>query len=311
MPVLKTYIAGQWVDIGGSTNPMTTAGDIIIGGVAGAPTRLAKGTDGQVLTVVSGVPAYAAASGGSATIDWTSPVVVTDTANLTYGKHYIVAVTAADKTLTLPEITATDYGKMIVVEIAAATTRLITIDCYAMQVIDGATARVMWAKEVAQLVATVNGWTKVGGKSIPFNGTLSANALTQPFGAGVTTKILCNTFVGHTHMSDVANSNIKIVRTSLYNVQAQIRYSAGNSAAGTNYIFPLATTTVMGGSTPVYRPASLSAGAFFAGSAVLEKDGLVSLAGYFVGGSFTPSTIYVSGPTDNATRIVLTEVPTW
>lgn len=49
----------------GMTNPMTTAGDIIYGGTNGAPTRLAKGTDGQVLTLASGNPSWAAASGGS------------------------------------------------------------------------------------------------------------------------------------------------------------------------------------------------------------------------------------------------------
>ena len=35
---------------GGMTNPMTTQGDIIVGGASGAPTRLAKGTDGQFLS---------------------------------------------------------------------------------------------------------------------------------------------------------------------------------------------------------------------------------------------------------------------
>lgn len=33
------------------TNPMTTVNDVIVGGASGAPARLAKGTDGQVLTV--------------------------------------------------------------------------------------------------------------------------------------------------------------------------------------------------------------------------------------------------------------------
>ena len=39
-------------------NPMTTAGDIIYGGASGAPTRLGIGTDGYVLTVASGAPAW-------------------------------------------------------------------------------------------------------------------------------------------------------------------------------------------------------------------------------------------------------------
>ncbi len=45
--------------IAANENPMTTAGDMIVGGTAGAPTRLAKGTDGKVLTMVSGSPAWA------------------------------------------------------------------------------------------------------------------------------------------------------------------------------------------------------------------------------------------------------------
>ncbi|MEH6483017.1 MULTISPECIES: DUF2793 domain-containing protein [Pseudomonas] len=52
---------------GGMTNPMTTAGDLIVGGAAGAPTRLAKGTDGQILTMVSGAEAWASPSGGGLT----------------------------------------------------------------------------------------------------------------------------------------------------------------------------------------------------------------------------------------------------
>lgn len=43
---------------GGMTNPMTTAEDIIVGGVDGAPGRLAKGTDGQVLKMVAGAVAW-------------------------------------------------------------------------------------------------------------------------------------------------------------------------------------------------------------------------------------------------------------
>jgi hypothetical protein len=50
---------------GGLANPMTTLGDIIVGGASGASARLGVGSAGQVLTVVSGQPAWAAASGGS------------------------------------------------------------------------------------------------------------------------------------------------------------------------------------------------------------------------------------------------------
>jgi hypothetical protein len=42
----------------GMANPMTAVGDVIKGGTAGAPERLAIGGNGQVLTVASGAPAW-------------------------------------------------------------------------------------------------------------------------------------------------------------------------------------------------------------------------------------------------------------
>lgn len=42
----------------GFANPMTTAGDLIDGGTSGAAQRLAIGTSGQLLSVVSGAPAW-------------------------------------------------------------------------------------------------------------------------------------------------------------------------------------------------------------------------------------------------------------
>lgn len=60
---LSAWDGAVWADVSGGsgmTNPMTTAGDIIYGGVAGAATRLAAATDGWVLTLVSGAPAWVA-----------------------------------------------------------------------------------------------------------------------------------------------------------------------------------------------------------------------------------------------------------
>ncbi len=42
-----------------SLSPMSASGDIIYGGVSGAGTRLAKGSDTQILTLVAGIPAWA------------------------------------------------------------------------------------------------------------------------------------------------------------------------------------------------------------------------------------------------------------
>jgi hypothetical protein len=53
------------LDAFGALSPMTTNGDLITQ-AAGVPTRLPVGTDGQVLKVVSGAPAWGAASGSPA-----------------------------------------------------------------------------------------------------------------------------------------------------------------------------------------------------------------------------------------------------
>ena len=47
------------------TNPMTSAGDLIVGGTNGVPSRLPKGPDGTVLTMVNGALAWAASTGGA------------------------------------------------------------------------------------------------------------------------------------------------------------------------------------------------------------------------------------------------------
>lgn len=59
---------------GGMTNPMTAKGDLIAGGASGVATRLAPGTDGQVLT---------AASGQAVGLQWTTPFTQA-TADLRY-----------------------------------------------------------------------------------------------------------------------------------------------------------------------------------------------------------------------------------
>lgn len=74
LPLVYGYTGSAWTkrdssggggDVG-MDNPMTTEGDLIVGGSAGSPARLAKGTDGQVLKMVSGSPAWGTdESGGS------------------------------------------------------------------------------------------------------------------------------------------------------------------------------------------------------------------------------------------------------
>ena len=72
----------------GLVNPMTTKGDVIVGGTSGAPARLAVGTNGQVLT------ANSAATNG---LDYEAPIALTTTgtsgaASLTPGNPYTLNV---------------------------------------------------------------------------------------------------------------------------------------------------------------------------------------------------------------------------
>lgn len=56
----------------GMTNPMTTAGDLILGGASGTPTRLGIGTNGYVLTSNGTTASWQAAAGGGITVGTTT-----------------------------------------------------------------------------------------------------------------------------------------------------------------------------------------------------------------------------------------------
>ena len=65
---VTTYYTGSaWanLDTTGMTNPMTTTGDTIYSSSGSTPARLGIGTTGQVLTVSSGVPAWATPASGA------------------------------------------------------------------------------------------------------------------------------------------------------------------------------------------------------------------------------------------------------
>jgi hypothetical protein len=90
----------------GFTDPMTNTGDLIYGVVSGSPatlvpTRLGIGTNGYVLTVVGGLPAWAPASGGGSSSRTT---VTITTLSLAAGEMQTGLVTVA-KTFALQVLT--------------------------------------------------------------------------------------------------------------------------------------------------------------------------------------------------------------
>jgi hypothetical protein len=103
---------------GGMTNPMTAAGDIIIGGTSGTPTALPKATDGQVLTLVSGAPAWAASSGSSSlgsavtALSIASGVVAID---CSLGDYFTLPLTANVTSITFSNLPASGQARTLLV----------------------------------------------------------------------------------------------------------------------------------------------------------------------------------------------------
>lgn len=118
--VYYKYTGAAWSSqpITGMSNPMTTAGDIITGGVSGAPQRLPVGTNGQVLKVVAGAPAWAAESAVAsqcipiACSDETT-ALTTGTAKVTFRMPFAFTLTAVRASLT----TAQASGSIFTVDI--------------------------------------------------------------------------------------------------------------------------------------------------------------------------------------------------
>jgi hypothetical protein len=100
------YTGSAWSAVGGGsmTNPMTTAGDIIAGGSSGTPQRLAAGTNGYVLTMTSGAPAWAAASGGGGTVAGSDKQIQYN-ASGAFGAEAAFAYDYTTNTLTVDKIT--------------------------------------------------------------------------------------------------------------------------------------------------------------------------------------------------------------
>lgn len=116
---------------GDMLNPMTTAGDIIVGGTDGAPVRLPKGADGKVLGVESGTVVWVTPTGGGGGLEIEE---VTATAkDVEDGKLYVANATS-QITFKLPEdisnihfgvIGHSDSGYKIISN-SSATTQKIT-----------------------------------------------------------------------------------------------------------------------------------------------------------------------------------------
>lgn len=103
---------GTWVAISGGsgmTNPMTAPGDLIVGGAAGAPTRQAVGTLGQVLEITNGAPYLAAPAAPVPTTATTGGTIAAGTygVEITYVNAQGESVASANGPITTTGTTST------------------------------------------------------------------------------------------------------------------------------------------------------------------------------------------------------------
>jgi hypothetical protein len=167
--LIQLYGPGT-VPVGALINPMTAAGDLIDGGTAGAAQRVAIGSTGQVLTVVGGVPAWAAPS---ATANAAPPVnaqtgtaytlVLTDAPQSSCYQGIVTMNNASANTLTIPANASVAFpvGTLIsVIQLGAGqTTIAITTDT--LNNPSSLTARARYSTLVLQKVATTT-WVLAG-----------------------------------------------------------------------------------------------------------------------------------------------------
>jgi hypothetical protein len=140
-------------------SPMTTKGDVIYGGDSGTGTRLAKGADGQVLTLASGVPTWAS---GVSTI---SSKAVSYT--LTTSDNYVIASSGSGITFTLPTAVGNTGKEFTIKNISSSNVTIATTSSQTI-VVDAANSSAITA---TLGVEASNNWIRVisdGAKWIAF-----------------------------------------------------------------------------------------------------------------------------------------------
>lgn len=206
----------------------------------GLPTQ--TGHSGEYLTTNGSAASWSAVTGGSG--EWLSPstaaISITTTATLTISRWHLCTGTSANYTVTMPAASGNaDKFVGIIMGAPAALNRLITIDGNGSETLDGALTRVGWANEVYVYHCDGSNWQRAAGKVIPMfcgvargstqSGVTQATDIKVNINSVITG--LDNTSVLAAGMADTSGFKINILRTGLYMVCPNVRYSglSGNS----------------------------------------------------------------------------------
>lgn len=205
-------------------SPMTTSGDIIYGGASGTGTRLAKGSDGTVLTLAAGLPSWGlvpdlvevrtVTSAGSVTTD--DDIVLADSTGGTFQLDLPAAASAAGKQLTITKIDA--------------NFTVITIDANSSETINGAANTTLNSQyESVQIVSDGSNWI-IAQRRIP-SGWL-VGSITGVINASTTDPTLAT---GNLFIRRIGNA---------LRMRIDATWTNANIGSGTYFIVPPSSLTI-------------------------------------------------------------------
>lgn len=222
-----------------------------------------------------------------------------------FGHWHKVSGTSADYTVVLPSA-ASHAGEWIGFIMLPSLTKLVTIDGASSETINGATTRIMWAGESAQLMSDGTNWIKIAGKTIPMSCVLKRST-DQSYSTGTWTSASMGTQVsGLAAMFDSGNGRAKIVRPGAYMCQG-FAYLTGSGttfaycAIGLNVADNSSGSGIFSQSSAVGGAAVPFVGATFDGCAANDY---LALNVYSDGSS--PKILGAGG-----TALCVVEIPTW
>ena len=164
---------------------------------------------------------------------------ITGTATAVIGRLNVCSGTSANYTVTLPAVSG-NSGKYIGFRMAAGLTKLVTLDGDGTETIDGATTRVMYAKETALLYCDGTTWTKMAGKTLPLAGAITGtqtNTVSCANGTPGKAPVTGTEYDTSGLMCDSAtNKRINVVRAGLYHLAASVFYESIANANLVKYL---------------------------------------------------------------------------